>query len=85
MLFKLYLWEWLIVEVFAVLLFESLDDMLWIELIWKMIWSNKVIFVILWQLFPGYFNLLFASFDILEGDVVVKLLLVCEGANVLIW
>ena len=81
-LFKLYPWEWLTAEAFAAPLLESLDDTLWIEPIWKMIWSNKAILAILWQLFPGHPNLLPASFDIPEGDAVAKPLLAREGANV---
>ena len=81
-LFKLYPWEWLTAEAFAVPLLESLDNTLWIEPIWKMIWSNKAILPILWQLNPGHPNLLPASFDVPAGDAVAKPLLAREGANV---
>ena len=80
--FKLYPWEWLANEAFAPQLLESLSDTLWIEPVWKMIWSNKAILPILWQLFPGHPNLLPASFDIPAGDAVAKPLLAREGANV---
>lgn len=81
-IFKLYPWEWLTNEAFAAQLAESLDDTLWLEPIWKMIWSNKAVLAILWQLFPGHPNLLPTSFDIPEGDAVAKPLLSREGANV---
>ncbi|WP_174291846.1 glutathionylspermidine synthase family protein [Sphingomonas bacterium] len=81
-LFKLYPWEWLASEAFAPQLLESFADTLWIEPVWKMIWSNKAILPILWQLFPGHPNLLLASFDMPNGDAVAKPLLAREGANV---
>ncbi|WP_375394201.1 glutathionylspermidine synthase family protein [uncultured Sphingomonas sp.] len=80
--FKLYPWEWLVNEAFAPQLLESLGGMVWIEPIWKMIWSNKAILAILWQLFPGHRNLLETSFDIPAGDAVAKPMLAREGANV---
>jgi glutathionylspermidine synthase len=81
-MFKLYPWEWLTSEAFAEPLLESLDDTLWLEPIWKMIWSNKAVLAILWQLFPGHPNLLPTGFDIPDGDAVAKPLLAREGANV---
>ena len=83
-LFKLYPWEWLMDEAFATQLVESLDRTVWIEPIWKMIWSNKAILPILWELNPGHPNLLPASFDVPAGDAVAKPLLAREGANVAI-
>ncbi|WP_019515376.1 glutathionylspermidine synthase family protein [Sphingomonas sp. Mn802worker] len=80
--FKLYPWEWLTNEAFAPQLLESFEDTLWMEPIWKMIWSNKAVLAVLWQLFPGHSNLLKASFDIPYGDAVAKPLLAREGANV---
>lgn len=61
---------------------ESLPTTLWIEPIWKIVWSNKAILPVLWKLFPGHANLLEASRTPLEGDQVVKPLLAREGANV---
>ena len=61
---------------------ESLSSTLWIEPIWKMIWSNKAILPILWDLFPDHPNLLQASRTPIAGDHVVKPLLAREGANV---
>ena len=80
--FKLYPWEWLANEAFAGPLLESLADTVWIEPVWKMIWSNKAILPVLWDLFPGHPNLLPASFDVPAGDAVAKPLLAREGANV---
>lgn len=81
-LFHLYPWEWMIQEPFAREVVESLSSTLWIEPIWKMIWSNKAILPILWRLFPDHPNLLEASLTPLDGDHVVKPLLAREGANV---
>ncbi|WP_294280325.1 glutathionylspermidine synthase family protein [uncultured Sphingomonas sp.] len=83
-MFKLYPWEWLVQEEFAVPLLHNLErgDLTWIEPVWKMIWSNKAILPVLWDLFPGHPNLLPASFTIPQGDAVAKPLLSREGANV---
>lgn len=83
-LFKLYPWEWLVHEGFAPHLLDNLarGDLLWIEPIWKMIWSNKAILPVLWNLFSGHPNLLPASFTVPSGDAVAKPLLSREGANV---
>ena len=83
-LFKLYPWEWLANEAFADVLVEDLarGGTLWIEPVWKMIWSNKGVLAVLWELFPEHPNLLAAGFDIPDGDAVAKPLLAREGANV---
>ena len=81
-LFHLYPWEWLMAEPFGPHIVESLPTTLWIEPIWKMLWSNKAILPVLWELFPGHPNLLEASRMPLDGDQVVKPLLAREGANV---
>lgn len=83
-IFKLYPWEWMIQEEFAQYLPHSMSSVDWIEPIWKMLWSNKGILPILWELFPGHPNLLPASF---RGPVdplnyVKKPLFSREGANV---
>jgi len=83
-IFKLYPWEWLIREKFGRELIDSHDRMQWIEPVWKMLWSNKGILPILWELYPGHPNLLEARF----GDpgtmteYVRKPLLSREGANI---
>ena len=82
-LFKLYPWEWLVHEAFGPMLVESLPKTLWLEPIWKMIWSNKAILPVLWELFPRHPNLLAASrTPLARGDAVIKPLMVREGANV---
>lgn len=81
--YKLYPWEWLVNEQFAPQLLESLTDgVLWIEPIWKMIWSNKAILAVLWDLFPGHPNLLQSMLHPPLGDAIAKPLLAREGANV---
>ena len=82
-LFKLYPWEWLVNEEFGPHLVESLaDGMIWIEPIWKMIWSNKAILSVLWEMFPDHPNLLATTMTPPRGDAVAKPLLAREGANV---
>jgi len=84
-IFALYPWEWLTGE-YPDALFRSLGaGTLWIEPVWKMLWSNKALLAILWELFPGHPNLLEARLD---GpgkmrEYVRKPLLSREGANIL--
>jgi glutathionylspermidine synthase len=80
--FHLYPWEWLVREDFGPHIAECYAQTLWLEPIWKMIWSNKAILVILWDMFPGHPNLL-AAFREPHGDNYVrKPMLGREGANV---
>lgn len=81
-IFHLYPWEWLVNEPFGRDLVESLSSTLWIEPIWKMLWSNKAILAVLWELYPGHPNLLETRRVPLAGDYVRKPLLAREGANV---
>ena len=81
-LFKLYPWEWLVNEQFGRHLIDSLDRTLWLEPIWKMIWSNKAILPVLWSMNRDHPNLLYASFERPFGDHVRKPRLAREGANV---
>ncbi len=82
-LYHLYPWEWLTQEPFAAYLPRSVERTKWIEPIWKMIWSNKAILPILWKLFPGHPNLLWASREGPErASYVEKPILAREGANV---
>ncbi len=82
-LFKLYPWEWLVNEPFGRNLIESLDRTLWLEPIWKMIWSNKAILPVLASMFPDHPNLLGASYERPAfGRHVAKPLLAREGANI---
>jgi glutathionylspermidine synthase len=81
-LYKLYPWEWLVREPFGRKIAES-QRTLWIEPIWKMIWSHKAILPILWELFPHHPNLLWAATDRPRGDSYVrKPVLAREGSNV---
>lgn len=83
-LFKLYPWEWLAVEDFGEKILPRFDETIWLEPVWKMMWSNKAVLTILWDLFPGHPNLLKASFDpaALKGNYVSKPVLAREGANI---
>jgi glutathionylspermidine synthase len=77
---KLYPWEWLARDDFAQFIAET--PTVWIEPIWKMIWSNKAILPILWELFPDHPNLL-AAHRTPQGDSYAKKpILSREGANV---
>ena len=79
-LFKLYPWEWMINEVDTGSLGKSTVH--WIEPIWKMLWSNKALLPILWQLYPDHPNLLPAYFEPHSTSYVKKPKLSREGANV---
>lgn len=83
-LFKLYPWEWLAAEDFGQQVVAHFDDTVWLEPVWKMMWSNKAVLAILWEMFPGHPNLLPASFDAgaMTGDYVSKPVLAREGANI---
>jgi glutathionylspermidine synthase len=83
-MFKLYPWEWLFAEQIDSNILATSGKMDWIEPIWKMLWSNKGILAILWELFPGNPHLLEARL----GDpgrlteYAKKPLLSREGANI---
>jgi glutathionylspermidine synthase len=87
--FKLYPWEWMVREDFSSLALEHMGDgpgqTIWIEPIWKMLWSNKGILPVLHRLFPENPHVLPAWFDGEQPtDVrsfVRKPLLAREGAN----
>ena len=90
-IFKLYPWEWMVHEDFADETLKRMGDeqgqTLWIEPIWKMMWSNKGILPVLWRLYPDHPNLLPAFFEGEEHNLtsfVRKPLLAREGANSLI-
>ncbi len=63
-LFKLYPWEWLLKESFAIHLHRRPWQL--IEPAWKMILSNKGLLPLLWKMFPGHEHLL-PSHDSPEG------------------
>ncbi|MBI1741706.1 glutathionylspermidine synthase family protein [Candidatus Acetothermia bacterium] len=83
-IFKLYPWEWLVHEKFGPDLIEVHDKMQWIEPIWKMLWSNKGILPILWELYPNHPYLLEAYFGEPRQmkEYAKKPLLSREGANI---
>lgn len=83
-LFKLYPWEWLATEDFGEKILPQMAETIWLEPVWKMLWSNKAVLTVLWDLFPGHPNLLPASFDPakMAGDYVTKPVLAREGANI---
>lgn len=82
-LFALYPWEWLLQD-FAQPILSTYSQIDWIEPIWKMLWSNKGLLAILWEMFPRHPNLLEAHLDgpHAMNDYVRKPLLAREGANI---
>lgn len=82
-IYHLYPWEWLVNEKFGRHLIESLPRTVWIEPIWKMMWSNKGILPVLSSMFPDHPNLLNASYERPSfGKYVAKPTLAREGANI---
>jgi len=83
-IFKLYPWEWLVHETFGGHLLETIHDVNWIEPIWKMMWSNKALLAVLWELYPNHPNLLPAYLDGPRdlAHYVKKPKLAREGANI---
>jgi len=81
-LVHLYPWEGLVHERFGRHIADCYDSMLWIEPVWKMLWSNKALLAILWERNPGHPNLLPAYFEPRGRSYVRKPLLGREGRNV---
>jgi len=87
-IFKLYPWEWMVEEEFARHCLDwmgpGVTSTLWIEPIYKMLWSNKGVLAVLWELFPGHPNLLPTYFDSARDMTafVRKPLLSREGQNI---
>ncbi|MGE5457278.1 MAG: glutathionylspermidine synthase family protein [Methanococcaceae archaeon] len=86
-LFKLYPWEWLIKEEFAEGLYET--PPYFIEPAWKMLLSNKMILVILWEMYPGHKYLLpafdtWTKFPGTSNNFIAKPVLGREGNNIVI-
>lgn len=84
-LFKLYPWEWMLLDEFGEYL--SSCNINFIEPPWKMVLSNKAILPVLWELFPDHPNLLPAFWEPapLRGESFVeKPILSREGSNVTI-
>ncbi len=83
-IFKLYPWEWLVHEDFGPHLLDTYRTVQWIEPIWKMLWSNKALLAVLWELYPNHPNLLPAYLDGPRDltRYVKKPKLAREGANI---
>lgn len=83
-IFKLYPWEWLVHEEFGSHALETYKSMQWIEPIWKMMFSNKGLLPILWELYPKHDYLLPSYFGNPQGmqNYVKKPLMSREGANI---
>lgn len=83
-LFKLYPWEWIAEEVFGSAILPHLATTIWLEPAWKMLWSNKGVLAVLWDMFPGHPNLLPAAFtpEAVGPSHVVKPVHAREGANI---
>jgi glutathionylspermidine synthase len=83
-LFKLYPWEWLLHEEFGAHALETMDRMNWMEPIWKMMWANKALLAILWELNPHHDLLLPAYLDGPRDmkDYVRKPIFGREGAGI---
>jgi len=81
---KLYPWESILADRFGPHALETMGATQWIEPIWKMLWSNKALLAILWEMYPGHRLLLPACLDSpCDLDAWVrKPLLGREGANV---
>jgi glutathionylspermidine synthase len=89
-IFKLYPWEWIANEEFGQHVPHSYwKGATWIEPAWKMLWSNKGILPLLFELFPNSPYLLPAFTDEaqakLYGSYVKKPILSREGANVSVY
>jgi glutathionylspermidine synthase len=82
--FKLYPWEWMVEEAFGAHVLRHLPTTLWLEPVWKMMWSNKAVLAILWDMFPSHPNLLPATMEVHTAgqDYVSKPVLAREGANI---
>ena len=85
-IFALYPWEWLLADDFAQPILTTYRQVDWVEPIWKMLWSNKGLLAILWEMFPGHPNLLPAFLDAPRSLTrwVKKPLLSREGSNITI-
>ena len=91
-IFKLYPWEWMLAERFGPQAIATMgrgqkDPVQWLEPIWKMLWSNKALLAILWELNPNH-ELLLPTY--LDGprnlkDYVKKPLFGREGKGVKVY
>lgn len=84
-LFHLYPWEWIVNEAYGTHVPECHNNMHWLEPIWKMMWSNKFMMTVLWELFPNNEYLLPTYTDPRGmSSFVKKPFLSREGASVTI-
>ncbi len=83
-IFKLYPWEMMVKEPFWKNVMQSYPVPTWIEPIWKMLFSNKALLAILWEMYPDNQYLLPAYLDSPKDmlNYVKKPKLGREGANV---
>jgi glutathionylspermidine synthase len=88
-IFKLYPWEKLIADRFGKFALDVMghgqkDAVQWMEPVWKMLWSNKALLAVLWEMYPDHELLLPAYLDGPRDltEWVRKPLLGREGANV---
>jgi glutathionylspermidine synthase len=84
-LFKLYPWENLIQDEFGKFIPSS--GCAFIEPAWKMMWSNKALLAVLWEMYPNHELLLPAYFDASKFEAsnqsyVRKPFISREGANI---
>lgn len=81
---KLYPWESILADQFGPHALETMGSVQWIEPIWKMLWSNKALLAVLWEMYPGHELLLPAYLDGPRDmdSWVRKPLLGREGSNV---
>jgi glutathionylspermidine synthase len=86
-IFKLYPWEWMLKEPFGEHALATISDVHWIEPIWQMLWSNKALLAILWELNPGHELLLPAYLNGPRNlkDYVRKPLFGREGAGITVF
>jgi glutathionylspermidine synthase len=83
-IFKLYPWEMMLNDEFGSHAIETMGRVQWLEPIWKMMFSNKGLLAILWEMYPGHANLLEAHLKDPGTmiEYVKKPLLGREGANI---
>ncbi len=84
-LFKLYPWENLARDEYSPLVLRDREQ--FFEPAWKMLWSNKALLPVLWELHKGHPNLLESHFNeaaFSEGSFVKKALFGREGSSVTI-
>jgi glutathionylspermidine synthase len=95
-IFKLYPWEWLLNDAFGDRALETLNSheqkpvegkVQWLEPAWKMLWSNKALLAVLWEMYPNHELLLPAYLDGPRNmqNYVRKPLVGREGAGVTVF